>query len=154
MCSGENGNGVVDDSHPTLKTLAFDGYATSGVVFRDRVLVLVDCGSFISFRVKVLRRFVICQEARALLGRIEYQKGNVEAALHVFEGIDVINHRNLGAEAKLHKGIVLPNKGLELETWYDLVRIFHIHNLQQWGDAEFCLSRAKAISHSVLMDVI
>ncbi|CAI0434554.1 unnamed protein product, partial [Linum tenue] len=28
------------------------------------------------------------QEARALLGRIEYQKGNFEAALQVFEGID------------------------------------------------------------------
>lgn len=31
----------------------------------------------------------ILQEARALLGRIEYQKGNIEAALHVFEGIDI-----------------------------------------------------------------
>ncbi|CAN1763073.1 Protein NPGR2 [Linum perenne] len=29
------------------------------------------------------------EEARALLGRIEYQKRNFEAALHVFEGIDV-----------------------------------------------------------------
>lgn len=29
------------------------------------------------------------QEARALLGRLEYQKGNFEAALHVFEGIDI-----------------------------------------------------------------
>lgn len=29
------------------------------------------------------------QEARALLGRLEYQKGNIEAALHVFEGIDI-----------------------------------------------------------------
>ncbi|CAN1270305.1 Protein NPGR2 [Linum perenne] len=29
------------------------------------------------------------EEARALLGRIEYQKGNFEAAIHVFEGIDV-----------------------------------------------------------------
>lgn len=29
------------------------------------------------------------QEARALLGRYEYQKGNVEAALRVFEGIDI-----------------------------------------------------------------
>ncbi|GKV19092.1 hypothetical protein SLEP1_g29389 [Rubroshorea leprosula] len=29
------------------------------------------------------------EEARALLGRLEFQKGNVEAALHVFEGIDV-----------------------------------------------------------------
>ncbi|VVB05276.1 unnamed protein product [Arabis nemorensis] len=29
------------------------------------------------------------EEARALLGRIEYQKGNIEAALRVFEGIDI-----------------------------------------------------------------
>ncbi|CAN1270304.1 Protein NPGR2 [Linum perenne] len=29
------------------------------------------------------------EEARALLGRIEYQKGNFEAAIHVFEGIDI-----------------------------------------------------------------
>lgn len=29
------------------------------------------------------------EEARALLGRYEYQKGNVEAALHVFGGIDI-----------------------------------------------------------------
>ncbi|KAK9726417.1 hypothetical protein RND81_05G213700 [Saponaria officinalis] len=28
------------------------------------------------------------EEARALLGRYEYQKGNIEAALHVFEGIN------------------------------------------------------------------
>lgn len=33
--------------------------------------------------------FLIYQEARALLGRIEYQKGNIEGALHVFEGIDI-----------------------------------------------------------------
>ncbi|KAJ7979822.1 tetratricopeptide repeat protein 7A-like [Quillaja saponaria] len=30
------------------------------------------------------------EEARALLGRLEYQKGNTEAALHVFEGIDIV----------------------------------------------------------------
>ncbi|XP_039032909.1 uncharacterized protein LOC120168161 [Hibiscus syriacus] len=29
------------------------------------------------------------KEARTLLGRNEYQKGNIEAALHVFEGIDI-----------------------------------------------------------------
>lgn len=29
------------------------------------------------------------EEARALLGRYEYQNGNIEAALHVFEGIDI-----------------------------------------------------------------
>lgn len=31
----------------------------------------------------------VVQEARALLGRLEYQKGNVEAAFRVFEGIDI-----------------------------------------------------------------
>lgn len=29
------------------------------------------------------------QEARALLGRLEYQRGNLEGALRVFEGIDL-----------------------------------------------------------------
>ncbi|EPS61061.1 hypothetical protein M569_13738 [Genlisea aurea] len=33
--------------------------------------------------------FLNYEEARALLGRLEYQKGNVEAALRVFEGIDI-----------------------------------------------------------------
>lgn len=31
----------------------------------------------------------ILQEARALLGRLEYQRGNIEAALRVFDGIDL-----------------------------------------------------------------
>lgn len=29
------------------------------------------------------------QEARALLGRLEYHRGNIEAALRVFDGIDL-----------------------------------------------------------------
>lgn len=29
------------------------------------------------------------QEARALLGRLEYQRGNFDAALQVFQGIDI-----------------------------------------------------------------
>lgn len=39
----------------------------------------------------IAESFVFCtfQEARALLGKYEYQKGNVEAAIRVFEGIDV-----------------------------------------------------------------
>lgn len=39
----------------------------------------------------MLRLESLCnvQEARALLGRLEFQKGNVEAALRVFEGIDI-----------------------------------------------------------------
>lgn len=39
----------------------------------------------------VLLLIVICnlQEARALLGKHEYQKRNIEAALHIFERIDI-----------------------------------------------------------------
>jgi ATP-dependent RNA helicase DHX36 len=33
--------------------------------------------------------FTFLQEARALLGRLEYQRGHVEAALRVFDGIDI-----------------------------------------------------------------
>lgn len=33
--------------------------------------------------------FTLLQEARALLGRLEYQRGNVEGALRVFDGIDL-----------------------------------------------------------------
>lgn len=33
--------------------------------------------------------FLWLQEARALLGRLEYQRGNLEGALRVFEGIDL-----------------------------------------------------------------
>lgn len=36
-----------------------------------------------------LTNFEDSQEARALLGRLEFQKGNVLGALHVFDGIDV-----------------------------------------------------------------
>jgi len=33
--------------------------------------------------------FKTLQEARALLGKLEYQRGNVEGALRVFDGIDL-----------------------------------------------------------------
>lgn len=36
-----------------------------------------------------LRGLCSLQEARALLGRLEFQRGNIEAALHVFDGIDI-----------------------------------------------------------------
>lgn len=34
-------------------------------------------------------RVNVVQEARALLGRLEYQRGNYDAALQVFQGIDI-----------------------------------------------------------------
>ncbi|KAL9436135.1 hypothetical protein AB3S75_022238 [Citrus x aurantiifolia] len=45
------------------------------------------------------------EEARALLGRIEYQKGNIEAALHVFEGIDIA-----AATPKMKIALALANR--------------------------------------------
>lgn len=43
-----------------------------------------------------------------MLGRFEYQKGNIEAALHVFEGIDIAAitpkmKTTLGANVETHK---------------------------------------------------
>ncbi|KAL6953256.1 Tetratricopeptide repeat protein 7B [Sarracenia purpurea var. burkii] len=48
------------------------------------------------------------EEARALLGRYEYQKGNIEAALHVFEGIDIASvtpkmRQTLGRRRERHQ---------------------------------------------------
>lgn len=48
--------------------------------------------------------FLLCiflQEARALLGRLEYQRGNFDAALQVFQGIDV-----RGLTSRMTKAIV------------------------------------------------
>lgn len=39
--------------------------------------------------VKIVCGIIGLQEARALLGRLEYQRGNFEAALQVFQGIDI-----------------------------------------------------------------
>jgi len=59
------------------------------------------------------------KEARALLGRLEYQRGNFEAALHVLQGIDIstltprmiraIAERNKLRKPRSKAGAVLPN---------------------------------------------
>ena len=38
---------------------------------------------------RFITSIISLQEARALLGKLEYQRGNVESALRVFEGIDL-----------------------------------------------------------------
>ncbi|KAJ7977208.1 tetratricopeptide repeat protein 7A-like [Quillaja saponaria] len=43
---------------------------------------------FLNYEVSFLELLTL-KKPRALLGRYEYQKGNIEAALHVFEGIDI-----------------------------------------------------------------
>ncbi|XP_042488952.1 uncharacterized protein LOC122069073 [Macadamia integrifolia] len=94
-----------------------------------------------------LHLFALDSEARALLERLEYQKGNIEAVLHVFEGTDIAAvilkmklsiarrvekfkcHSNndatllmsMHAVSLLSKGIVLKSKSLQvlgkLEVW-------------------------------------
>ncbi|KAL7590125.1 protein NPG1 [Lactuca sativa] len=59
------------------------------------------------------------EEARALLGRLEYQRGNVEAALGVFEGIDLedaIQRLQSCSTEKIHKksGLSGPHLGANL----------------------------------------
>ncbi|KAF8413541.1 hypothetical protein HHK36_001532 [Tetracentron sinense] len=52
------------------------------------IFVLVTCVNLVNFVIILIRDHIIL-EARALLGRLEYQRGNVEGALRVFDGIDL-----------------------------------------------------------------
>lgn len=57
---------------------------------QTKILIFLNKSLLISEGKGVELIYVYClKEARALLGRYEYQKGNIEAALHVFEGIDI-----------------------------------------------------------------
>ncbi|KAK8623810.1 hypothetical protein V6N13_065173 [Hibiscus sabdariffa] len=82
----------VDDTNASSESLATRDYSVSGYSSRagETVETKVD-NSNIEEAESSLREsgYLNYEEARALLGRLEYQKGNVEAALHVFEGIDV-----------------------------------------------------------------
>lgn len=56
------------------------------------------------------------QEARALLGRLEYQRGNLEGALRVFDGIDLQAaiqrlQPNLSEKISAKKGRARPESG-------------------------------------------
>uniref|UniRef100_A0A7N1A0N6 Uncharacterized protein n=1 Tax=Kalanchoe fedtschenkoi TaxID=63787 RepID=A0A7N1A0N6_KALFE len=79
--------------------------------------------------------------------KLQLAQGHVKKSLETYAqvlGVLQVQHRNSGVEAKLPKGGVSLNKDLELETWLDLARAYT--TFSQWSDAEFCLSRAKAIS--------
>ncbi|KAK6254732.1 hypothetical protein QUC31_016462 [Theobroma cacao] len=82
----------VDDTIASSESLATRDYSVSGYSSRpgEMAETKVD-NSNIEEAESSLREsgYLNYEEARALLGRLEYQKGNIEAALHVFEGIDV-----------------------------------------------------------------
>ncbi|KAB2092662.1 hypothetical protein ES319_A02G045600v1 [Gossypium barbadense] len=82
----------VDDTNASSESLATRDYSVSGYSSRAGEMVETKADSSnIEEAESSLREsgYLNYEEARALLGRLEYQKGNIEGALHVFEGIDV-----------------------------------------------------------------
>lgn len=89
LCSGEELR--ADKMIPLSEILATNDYSASGSSFRAAELEQKQDIGNIEEAESSLRESgcLNYEEARALLGRYEYQKGNIEAALHVFEGIDI-----------------------------------------------------------------
>ncbi|KAL3828268.1 hypothetical protein ACJIZ3_017070 [Penstemon smallii] len=89
ICSGEHLR--VDEIIPSSESLATRDYSASGYSSRAGENEAKVDTSNIEEAESSLREsgFLNYEEARALLGRLEYQKGNIEAALRVFEGIDI-----------------------------------------------------------------
>ncbi|WCJ24086.1 no pollen germination related 2 [Euphorbia peplus] len=81
----------VDDMADSSESLATRDYSASGFSSRTGEIDAKMDNSNIEEAESSLREsgYLNYEEARALLGRLEYQKGNIEAALHVFEGIDI-----------------------------------------------------------------
>ncbi|GAV77817.1 TPR_2 domain-containing protein/TPR_8 domain-containing protein [Cephalotus follicularis] len=90
LCSGEQLRGV-DEMIPSSESLTTKDFSLSGFSSRtDDADKKPDTGNIEEAEISLRESSSLnYEEARALLGRIEYQKGNIEAALHVFEGIDV-----------------------------------------------------------------
>lgn len=80
-----------DENIPSSESLVTKDYSASGFSSRTGDVDSKVDTSNIEEAESSLREsgFLNYEEARALLGRLEYQKGNIEAALHVFEGIDI-----------------------------------------------------------------
>ncbi|EEF33550.1 protein NPGR2 [Ricinus communis] len=81
----------VDEMVASSESLATRDYSASGYSSRAGEVDTKIDNSNIEEAESSLREsgYLNYEEARALLGRLEFQKGNIEAALHVFEGIDI-----------------------------------------------------------------
>ncbi|CAN0904798.1 Protein NPGR2 [Linum grandiflorum] len=91
MRSGEQLRVDDDMAVSSSESLATKDYSASGYSSRAAELDSKLDNSNIEEAESSLREsgYLNYEEARALLGRLEYQKGNIEGALHVFEGIDI-----------------------------------------------------------------
>ncbi|CAK8571734.1 unnamed protein product [Lathyrus sativus] len=84
--------GATDETYHSSQSLVTnDFFSASGHSFLHGKLDLKpDTGNIEEAELSLRESGVLnYEEARALLGRYEYQKGNLVAALHVFEGIDI-----------------------------------------------------------------
>nr|CAB3494450.1 unnamed protein product [Digitaria exilis] len=90
LCSGEQLKGADETVRSSDSTITKD-YSASGYSSRNgEIERYLDNGNIEEAELSL--REGIClnyEEARALLGRLEYQRGHVEAALRVFDGIDI-----------------------------------------------------------------
>ncbi|KAK7345741.1 hypothetical protein VNO77_16352 [Canavalia gladiata] len=90
--SGESLGGA-DEMFPSSESLASatkDFSASGHSYLVEQVDKKLDTGNIEEAESSLRESGVLnYEEARALLGRYEYQKGNIVAALHVFEGIDI-----------------------------------------------------------------
>ncbi|CAN4097608.1 unnamed protein product [Withania somnifera] len=88
ICSGEQLR--IEDIIPSSESLATRDYSASGYSSRAGDDSKADTSNIEEAESSLRESGILnYEEARALLGRLEYQKGNIEAALHVFEGIDI-----------------------------------------------------------------
>ncbi|XP_075075452.1 protein NPGR2-like [Nicotiana tabacum] len=88
ICSGEQLR--IEDIIPSSESLATRDYSASGYSSRAGDDAKADTSNIEEAESSLRESGILnYEEARALLGRLEYQKGNIEAALHVFEGIDI-----------------------------------------------------------------
>lgn len=90
LCSGEQLKGADETIRSSDSTITKDCSASLYSSRNGEVEQYLDNGNIeeaeLSLREGVCLNY---EEARALLGRLEYQRGHVEAALRVFDGIDI-----------------------------------------------------------------
>ncbi|KEH23953.1 putative tetratricopeptide-like helical domain-containing protein [Medicago truncatula] len=94
FCSGDmvkEEETMVPNSSESLATKDYFSSTASGISGQDgQVERRLDSGNIEQAESSLRESGILnYEEARALLGRYEYQEGNIEAALHVFEGINI-----------------------------------------------------------------
>ncbi|KAL1832393.1 hypothetical protein ACET3Z_002044 [Daucus carota] len=158
ICSGEQLN--VEETIPSPDSLATRDYSASGYSSRTGENDTKIDTSTIEEAESSLREsdFLNYEEARALLGRLEFQKGNVEGALHVFEGIDIT-----AVVPKIKTSIMSRCELPRRHSLTDLVPTMSIHAISLLFEAIFlkakclqALGRFTEAAHSckVLLDTV